>query len=120
MVGHMMAKRGGKMAPNAAHTGPGGDSPMFRKTALALAAAATVAIAMATTASTASAGAKVHFHFGAPAYGYGYGYRAPYGYGYRPPVVSYRSCPRVFVGYRSVHTRWGWKSKPVYKRRCRY
>jgi hypothetical protein len=103
--------------PYAANQAPGGDSPMFRKTALGFAAAATVAIAMATTASTASAGAKVQFHFGVPAYGYGYGYHAPYGYGYGAPVVNYH-CPKVFVGYKSVSTKWGWKKKPMYKRHC--
>jgi hypothetical protein len=108
------------MAPAAADRVPEGDSQMIRNTALGLAAAATVAIAMATTASSASAGAKVHFHFGAPAYGYGYGYQAPYGYGYPAPVVNYHSCPKVFVGYKSVHTNWGWKNKPVYKRHCGY
>jgi hypothetical protein len=89
---------------------------MFRKTVLGFAAAATVAIAMATTASTASAGAKVHFHFGAPAYGFGYGYHAPYGYG--APIVNYHTCKRVFVGYRNVKTKWGWKKRPTYQRRC--
>jgi hypothetical protein len=116
----MMAKRGGNMASGAAHTASEGDSPMIRNTVLGLAAAATVAIAMATTASSASAGTKVHIHLGAPAFGYGYAYHAPYGYGYGAPVVSYHSCPRVFVGYKSVHTKWGWKNKPVYKPRCGY
>jgi hypothetical protein len=61
----------------------------------------------------------VHFHFGAPAYGYGYGYGypAPYGYGYPAPIVNY-NCPKVFVGYKTVHTQWGWKNKPVYKHVC--
>jgi hypothetical protein len=110
----MMAKG---MVPHAANKLLEETSPMFRKTALGLAAAATVAIAMATTASTASAGAKVHFSFGVPAYGYGYGYHAPYRYGYRAPVVGYH-CPRVFVGYRSVSTKWGWKKEPMYRRHC--
>ena len=95
---------------------------MFRKTALGLAAAAVVAIAMTSTASNASAGVKVQFHFGAPiaapVYGYSHGYRAPYGY--RAPVVRYRSCPRVFVGYQKVHTTWGWQTRPMYRRHCGY
>jgi hypothetical protein len=24
----------------------------------------------------------------------------------------------VFVGYKTVHTQWGWKNKPVYKHVC--
>jgi poly(3-hydroxybutyrate) depolymerase len=92
--------------------------PMIRNTVLGLAAAATMAVAMATSASTASAGAKIQFSFGVPAYGYGYGYHAPYGY--RAPLVGYHHCPKVFVGYRKVHTHYGWKTKPVYRRHCGY
>ena len=94
---------------------------MIRKTVLGFAAAAVIAIGMAATAATASAGAKVHFHFGAPAYGlgypapYGYGYPAPYVYG--APIVNYH-CPKVFVGYKKVHTKWGWKTQPMYKHQC--
>jgi hypothetical protein len=108
-------EKGRGHVPDAARVS-GGDSPMIRKTALAMVAAASLAMAMTATASTATAGAKVQFHFGAPAYGYGY--HVPYGHGYHVPVVNPYACPRVFVGYRQVHTRWGWKTKPVYRRHC--
>jgi len=88
---------------------------MIRKTALGIAAAATVAIAMATSASTASAGANIQLHFGPPIYGY----HPPYGHGYGAPIVNYH-CPKVFVGYKKVHTPWGWEKRPMYRRHCGY
>jgi len=71
---------------------------MIRNTILGLAAAA----ALAMTASAASAGG----------YGYGYGH----GYGYK----SYGHCQKIFVGYRTVWTYYGYVQKPVYKRVCGY
>ena len=92
---------------------------MIRKTVLGFAAAASFAIAMAATASTASAGANVSFHFGGPVFGYGY--HAPYGYyGYGAPIVSFHSCPKVFVGYEKVMTHYGWEKRPIYRRHCGY
>ncbi len=69
---------------------------MIRNTILGLAAAA----ALAMTASAASAGG----------YGYGYGY----GHGYH----SHGYCQKVFVGYRTIWTYYGYVQKPVYKRIC--
>ncbi|MGE4244574.1 MAG: hypothetical protein AB7E66_01145 [Parvibaculaceae bacterium] len=71
---------------------------MIRNTVLALAAAATLAL----TAQAASA------------HSYGYGH----GYGYKS--YGYSSCTRVFVGYRTVWTYYGYVQKPIYKKVCGY
>ncbi|MGE0213933.1 MAG: hypothetical protein AB7S41_19765 [Parvibaculaceae bacterium] len=71
---------------------------MIRNTVLGLAAAA----ALALTASAASA----------HSYGYGGYYNKGYGH--------YYSCKRVFVGYRSVWTYYGYVQKPIYKKVCGY
>jgi hypothetical protein len=68
---------------------------MIRNTILGLAAAA--ALAMTATGASAYGG-----------YGYGYGYK------------SYGHCQKVFVGYRTVWTYYGYVQKPIYKRVCGY
>jgi hypothetical protein len=68
---------------------------MIRNTLLGLAAAA----ALALTASAASA--------------HGYGY-----HGYNS--YSSYSCEKVFVGYRSIWTYYGWVQKPIYRKVCGY
>lgn len=73
---------------------------MIRNTVLGLAAAA----ALALTASSASA------------YGYGYGYGGHHAKTYG----HYYGCKRVFVGYRSVWTYYGYVQKPIYKKICGY
>lgn len=72
---------------------------MIRNTLLGLAAAATLAL----TAQAASAG--------------GYGYYGGYGHSYG--YSSYH-CSRVFVGYRTVWTYYGYVQKPIYKKVCGY
>jgi hypothetical protein len=72
---------------------------MIRNTLLALAAAATLAM----TAQAASAG--------------GYGYYGGYGY---KSYHSYHGCKRIFVGYRTVWTYYGYVQKPIYKKVCGY
>ena len=69
---------------------------MIRNTILALAATA----ALALTAQAASA----------HSYGYGYGYKS----------YGYSSCKRIFVGYRTVWTYYGYVQKPIYKKVCGY
>ena len=71
---------------------------MIRNTLLGLAAAA----ALALTASAASA--------------HGYGY---HGYNSYNSYSSY-SCDKVFVGYRSIWTYYGWVQKPIYRKVCGY
>jgi hypothetical protein len=68
---------------------------MIRNTILGLAAVA----ALAMTASAASA--------------HGYGY-------YKPYYKSYNYCPKVFVGYKTVWTYYGYVQKPIYRRVCSY
>ncbi|MGE0213575.1 MAG: hypothetical protein AB7S41_17945 [Parvibaculaceae bacterium] len=75
---------------------------MIRNTVLGLAAAATLAL----TASAASAGG----------YGYGHGYNHYNSYN----SYSSYSCQRIFVGYRSVWTYYGYVQKPIYKKVCGY
>jgi hypothetical protein len=72
---------------------------MIRNTILGLAAAATMAL----TASAASAG------------GYGYGH----GYNHYNSYSSYH-CQKIFVGYRTVWTYYGYVQKPIYKKVCGY
>ena len=74
---------------------------MIRNTILGLAAAA----ALALTASAASA--------------HGYGYNGYNSYNSYNSYSSY-SCQRIFVGYRSVWTYYGYVQKPIYKKVCGY
>jgi len=74
---------------------------MIRNTLLGLAAAG----ALALTATSASA-------YGGYGYGYGGYYGKTYGHNY--------GCKRIFVGYRSVWTYYGYVQKPVYKKVCGY
>ena len=67
---------------------------MIRNTVLGLAAAA----ALAMTASAASA------------HSYGGYYNKGYGH--------YYNCKRIFLGYRSVWTYYGYVQKPIYKKVC--
>ena len=70
---------------------------MIRNTILALSAVA----ALAMTASAASAG-------------YGHGYNNHYSY------QSYSHCQKIFVGYKTIWTYYGYVQKPVYKKVCGY
>lgn len=76
---------------------------MIRKTILGLAAAA----ALAASASAASAGVHINLGFG--------------GYGYAPVYHGgYKTCSKVFVGYRNSWTHYGYVQKPIYRRVCGY